>query len=66
LNKGPTERELRRLFREAASAPLPDPDLSDEQLAEFVRDQANDPDVPDPDDDLPRPRRKRVPRAGQG
>ncbi len=43
LGHEPTERQLRRLFRRAARTPLPEPELSDEQLAEYVREHATDP-----------------------
>jgi hypothetical protein len=35
-----TERELRRLFRRFAEQPIPDPELSDEELIERIRAEA--------------------------
>ncbi len=50
MDQEATERELRRLFRRAGAAPLPDPDMSDEQLAEIVREHAKNLDVEGNDD----------------
>ena len=49
MDEDSTERELRRLFRLVDSAPLPDAETSDEQLAEIVRETAKHLDADDKD-----------------